>query len=194
MSSTANDSLPRKRDSAATSQALLDAARELFGAQGYDDTTLREIGERAGADASLIARYFGSKAALYIAVVSSESLQYKGTTITESATEAVRLLRDRTDRLGVGPISQALLDPSIDPEIREAAAERLTRRIIDRLAGQVEGLPEATARLRAEVAISALVGTLYLRGQKVLPAIAGAAPEDLDEVLIAMLEAVLIPE
>ncbi len=47
---------------AATRQALLDAARALFGEHGYEGTTRREIGVRAGADPALIARYFGSKA------------------------------------------------------------------------------------------------------------------------------------
>jgi AcrR family transcriptional regulator len=194
MSSAASDNLPRKRDSVATRQALLNAARELFGAQGYDDTTLREIGERAGADASLIARYFGNKAALYIAVVASEFLQYRATTISETVEETVHLLRERTDRTGVGPISQALLDPSIDPEIRTAAADRISMRLIDRIVGQMDGDADNLTRLRAEVAVASLIGTMFMRGQGVFPAIADASPEDLDTVLVEMLRAVLIPE
>jgi AcrR family transcriptional regulator len=194
MSTTISDNVPRKRDSVATRKALLDAARELFGAQGYDDTTLREIGERAGADASLIARYFGNKAALYIAVVATESLQYRATTISETVEETVHLLRERTDRIGVGPISQALLDPSIDPEIRAAAADRISKRLIDRIVEQMDGDADNLARLRAEVAVASLIGTMFMRGQGVFPAIADAAPVDLDTVLVEMLRAVLIPE
>ena len=40
--------------------------------RGSSGTTIREIGERAGVDAALIARYFGSKADLYIAAVAAE--------------------------------------------------------------------------------------------------------------------------
>jgi AcrR family transcriptional regulator len=47
------------RDAAASKQALLEAARSLFGQRGFKSTTIRDIGERAGVDAALIARYFG---------------------------------------------------------------------------------------------------------------------------------------
>src|SRR6202042_3088939 len=66
------DRTGRPRDAAASKDALLQAARTLFGQQGFEGTTIREIGERAGVDAALIARYFGSKAYLYIAAVVAE--------------------------------------------------------------------------------------------------------------------------
>src|SRR5271168_4661618 len=62
----------RPRDAAASRQALLLAAQALFGQNGFESTTIREIGDRAGVDAALIARYFGSKADLYIAAVVAE--------------------------------------------------------------------------------------------------------------------------
>ena len=62
----------RTRDAAATKQALLRAAQSLFGQGGFEGTTIRDIGDRAGVDAALIARYFGSKADLYIAAVVAE--------------------------------------------------------------------------------------------------------------------------
>jgi len=40
---------------------ILQAAAELFGEQGYVDTTMEQIGARAGFSAALIARKFGSK-------------------------------------------------------------------------------------------------------------------------------------
>ncbi|MFJ4536669.1 TetR/AcrR family transcriptional regulator [Streptomyces tibetensis] len=45
----------RKRDSNATRATLLCAARDLFARHGFDAVTVRDIGENAGADASLIA-------------------------------------------------------------------------------------------------------------------------------------------
>ena len=38
----------RPRDAAASKDALLQAAQELFGQKGFERTTIREIGERAG--------------------------------------------------------------------------------------------------------------------------------------------------
>lgn len=49
--------LGRERNSGRTRLDLLEAATELFGERGYERTTIREIGDKAGADPSLIARY-----------------------------------------------------------------------------------------------------------------------------------------
>jgi AcrR family transcriptional regulator len=59
----------RRRDSNASRAALLDAAAELFAERGYDRTTVRDIAGRAGVNQALLFRYFGSKEALYAAVV-----------------------------------------------------------------------------------------------------------------------------
>ena len=59
----------RPRYAAASREALFSAAPELFGQRGFEGTTTREIRASAGVDPALIARYFGSKADFYIAVV-----------------------------------------------------------------------------------------------------------------------------
>lgn len=51
-----------------TRQAIEDAARFLFAANGFDRTTVRDIGARAGIDPAMVIRYFGSKDALFTAV------------------------------------------------------------------------------------------------------------------------------
>lgn len=51
-----------------TRAAIETAAKELFAANGFERTTVREIGARAGIDASMIIRYFGSKEALFSSV------------------------------------------------------------------------------------------------------------------------------
>lgn len=48
---------------------ILDAARDLFAAQGYAGTTTREIAARAGVHEPLLYRRYGSKAGLYRAAV-----------------------------------------------------------------------------------------------------------------------------
>jgi len=50
-----------------TRRAILDAAREIFAANGYERTTIRAVAARAGIDASMVMRYFGSKAGLFAA-------------------------------------------------------------------------------------------------------------------------------
>lgn len=55
----------KRRDGEATREAILAAAEEEFAAQGYAGASMREICRRAGANAALANRYFGTKAMLY---------------------------------------------------------------------------------------------------------------------------------
>src|SRR5271170_2265833 len=100
------DRTGRPRDAAASKDALLQAAQTLFGQHGFEGTTIREIGERAGADAALIARYFGSKADLYIAAVAAADADRTPSEYAGLAQIAGAVLT-RDDQRGPGPILQA---------------------------------------------------------------------------------------
>ena len=56
---------PRPRNANATRQAILEAARERFCSDSYDDVGMRDVARDVGVDAALISRYFGSKAVSY---------------------------------------------------------------------------------------------------------------------------------
>ncbi|HEY2261001.1 MAG TPA: TetR family transcriptional regulator [Streptosporangiaceae bacterium] len=58
--------------SAATRQAILDAARSAFAARGYERTTIRAVAAAAGIDASMVMRYYGSKAGLFAAAATAD--------------------------------------------------------------------------------------------------------------------------
>ncbi|CUU54817.1 regulatory protein, tetR family [Parafrankia irregularis] len=64
----------RRRDAARSRQALLSAAADLFAERGYAGTAIRSVGDRAGVDPALIARYFGGKEGLYQAVLAADPL------------------------------------------------------------------------------------------------------------------------
>jgi AcrR family transcriptional regulator len=55
-----------------TRQAIEDAARFLFSANGFERTTVRDIGARAGIDPAMVIRYFGSKDALFAEVATPD--------------------------------------------------------------------------------------------------------------------------
>jgi len=55
-----------RQDRERLKEAILDAAREEFGKNGYKGATMRGIARAAGVDASLIAYYFGSKDRLFV--------------------------------------------------------------------------------------------------------------------------------
>jgi AcrR family transcriptional regulator len=55
-----------------TRRAILRAARSAFAARGYERTTIRGIAAEAGIDASMVMRYFGSKAGLFAAAATMD--------------------------------------------------------------------------------------------------------------------------
>jgi AcrR family transcriptional regulator len=62
---------PRPRNAEATRAAILNAARERFARESYDDVGMRDIAGDVGVDAALVSRYFGSKEDLFTAVLDS---------------------------------------------------------------------------------------------------------------------------
>jgi AcrR family transcriptional regulator len=58
--------------SARTRRAILDAARSAFAQRGYEQTTIRTVATQAGIDASMVMRYFGSKAGLFTAAATQD--------------------------------------------------------------------------------------------------------------------------
>ena len=50
-------------------RAVLDAARELFAERGFERTTMRAVGTRAGVNPALIYHYFGDKDGLLAAAL-----------------------------------------------------------------------------------------------------------------------------
>src|SRR5689334_15853443 len=61
----ANAGPKRKRDAAATREAILEAATRRFATHGYERAGVREIAGDAGVTAALVNRYFGSKEGLF---------------------------------------------------------------------------------------------------------------------------------
>jgi len=59
----------RRRDAAATREAILEAATRRFADQGYGHAGVREIAGDAGVTAALVNRYFGSKEKLFAEVI-----------------------------------------------------------------------------------------------------------------------------
>jgi AcrR family transcriptional regulator len=54
-----------------TRRAILGAARAMFAERGYEQTTIRAVAAQAGFDASMVMRYFKSKAGLFTAAITT---------------------------------------------------------------------------------------------------------------------------
>src|ERR1700694_4174466 len=152
---------PRRRDSAASRDRLLNAASELFASRGYDKTTARDIGDRADVDPTMIARYFGGKAQLYIAVLRSHEESDHFADLLE--VDRLSGLLERIGERGPGPIFQAALQPHDDDDAQSAALTELARRVLGRLRERLAQEGVSQPELRAEVLAAAFIGVVLGR-------------------------------
>src|SRR3954469_2293786 len=180
----------RRHDAQASREALLDAAGELFDERGYHGATVREIGERAGVDPALIARYFGGKEGLYLAAL--EEGQGPPAPLDPHDVLARFLANSEADGPS-NPICLAMITPTLTETFRERicgldgrrvvrpGAEGLARRGVDR--------PD----LRAELFVALALGATLTRSGGTLPALADASLDEVRAVL-APLVAALVEE
>jgi AcrR family transcriptional regulator len=178
----------RPRDAAASKEALLRAAQSLFGQRGFEGTTIRDIGECAGVDAALIARYFGSKADLYIAAVVAEAEGDQPPHDFESLADMTDAILTRTDRDGLGPVTQALIRPDAPEDIRQAARAHLMRRIVAPLVADMTRKGLDRPQLRAEIVASALLGLNMGRALGWFAELQAVSKDELVELTTALLD------
>jgi AcrR family transcriptional regulator len=153
----------RSRGAAASKDALLRAAQVLFSMRGFEGSTIREIGDKAGVDPALIARYFGSKADLYIAAVAADDLGSTQDDDYDSLLEIVDAVITRSDERGPGPVLQAAVRSDTSTAIKKAAHSRLKRRLVAPVSRSMEAQGLNQPQLRAEVAVAALFGVSLAR-------------------------------
>jgi AcrR family transcriptional regulator len=186
MSATADTpSHSRHYDAAASRAALLEAARALFGEQGYAQATLREIGARAGVDPALVARYFGSKEELHRAAICADDAA--AAPVTGAASEillrVLRKLLDRTERAGAGPLLQSLVDPAAESSTRGIACARLEEQLVQPLTERFAAEGDPQPRLRAELAVASVIGVVLTRAGGSLTMLSHASAEEIVELL-----------
>ena len=152
------DTRPRKRDSAATRQAILEAAREEFAASGYDAAGTRAIAARAGVDARLIGRYFGSKEQLFSEVVEHAYADHLMMTPETNAEASRALLTDptRAHHDGMLLTLRSASNERAAAIMRDSLERNFQRALGEKLAG-----PDAAARAALLVAIC--TGVQFLR-------------------------------
>lgn len=179
----------RTRDAARTRTALLDAARRLFGHQGYDRTTLRDIAELAGVDPALIARYFGGKGGIYVA--SLDDVEPAPADGRQDADEGfLEGLIERTMRRGPGPLLQAAVTPACDPAVAAAARRILAARILAPVRARADAAGLDRPQLRAELAAAALAGVALARAAGVFDVLASVDQEEAVRLTLDMLEGI----
>ena len=89
-------------------EALLKAAKELFGEYGYAETTFKKISERAGVALGLLTHHYGNKEKLFLAAGMDVLNEFLGVLREACA-------KGKTGREGVLNFTTAYLDFSVDP-------------------------------------------------------------------------------
>ena len=163
-------------------EAILDAAREVFHAEGYAGATIRGIAANAGVDPALVHHYFGNKRALFVAAMKLP--------IDPQVIVGMLLQTDKS-KLGEGVIRLFLTiweDGNVGPFIalvrsamsHEDAARMLRDLITEEIIGPVAAsLGTDNPELRATLVGSHMVGIAMMRYVLKLKPIASADPERL---------------
>lgn len=162
-----------------TREAIEAAARELFAIQGFERTTVREIGARANIDPSMIIRYFGGKEALF-ARVARPDLQLPDLAAVDPAMIGELLVRHFLDQWEGDQAGGGLPILLRSAASNEEAAERLG----DIFRAQVfpaiarAGPPE-TAATRAGLVATQLLGLALARYVLRLPPVVALSADDI---------------
>jgi AcrR family transcriptional regulator len=184
--------IAEKRESLASSRAaLLAAATDLFAQQGYEATTVREIGRRAEVDPTLIARYFGGKAELYL-----ESMRRSNGVAEDGPYDLrdpaqVRALLDRVGPRGPSPTLYAAVRPHDDAELQEAAMGFLDRRVTRPVEEKVRAAGHGRSQLRAEIVTAALAGIVLSRTSRSMGELADAPSAEVAELVSTLLRGLI---
>lgn len=155
----------RRRDAAATRDAILSAAHDRFLKDSYESVGLRDIAGDAGVDVALVSRYFGGKEGLFRQVLTHEK---RPDTFSEPQhiDDLPRFLAqlieedqddDRARRMEMFII---MLRSASSPKAGEIIRELIHRDVLDPMAKLIGG-PEG--EMRANMLLAVLMGISVMR-------------------------------
>jgi AcrR family transcriptional regulator len=154
---------PRRRDAAATRQALLDAARTLMARHGVEGTSTRDVATAAGVNQALVYRYFGSKEKLFAEAADSDprvaDRVLAETPLDELASELLAHILDMTMTTGGDADLSTLVSAANDDTVRAIIRNRIETGFDGQLAGRLDGPDTA---VRAELLAALITGIAFL--------------------------------
>lgn len=154
-----------------TRESILEAARKLFLAKGYDATSIRAVALEAGVDAALVHHYFDDKADLFAASIKAPirpdlivkaALEGPRERIGENlVTMACEALESRTARNTIlGLMRTALGHDFAAAMLRQFLVREVFHRIATELSAE-QGIEDG--ELRANLAATQVVGLIMVR-------------------------------
>ena len=176
----------RRPGRTATRQRILESARGLFAAVGYDQTSIRGVAENASVDPALVMHYFGSKEGLFEAAIDwpfdmDDAVRhiFEGNPATMGE-RLVRMVCERwEDETTRHPLTVILRNAVQRDEAASLMSEFVEREIIGQL---VKRSSDPSAALRGCLAHSVILGLVMVRYLERLEPLASAP---IDEVVRA---------
>jgi AcrR family transcriptional regulator len=187
----------RRRDAAATRQAILASARECFARSGYDGAGVRQIAAGAGVTAMLVNRYFGSKEQLFAeaiadamsrpTILTPENLRSTG------LGEAIATTLVEITRKDAVPLEgfQIMLRSAASDRAAQIGKEQIEKHYHKSLAGALSG---EFAAQRAAVVLAIVAGIQVMRQMIGLSALTKPKSDALVKVLAPLFEQLVAPK
>jgi AcrR family transcriptional regulator len=148
--------------SEATRRAILEAARAIFATRGYERTTIRAVAAQVGIDASMVMRYFGSKAGLFTAVASVD-LEPPDLGSVPARRRGELLIRHFVDRWESSPSGGTLVLLLRTAVTDDAVAAQLQANFDRLVAAPVAALGDKDADRRSALIATQMLGLLLAR-------------------------------
>jgi AcrR family transcriptional regulator len=190
------DKPERKRNAAATRDAILTSAHAAFVRAGYDGVGVREIAAGAGVTAMLVNRYFGSKEKLFAEVMSRDLAA--PTILTPETLASPTLAADMARLLVAITAKDAGALDGFQMMLRSAASERAAELGRDAIEAHHQRnltrvLQGPHAAERAALILSLVAGVQVMRQMIGLDALAKADPEVLARLIEPVIAALMAP-
>lgn len=170
-----------------TKSLILEAARSLFAAGGYDQTSIRAVASASGVDSALVMHYFGSKEGLFNAAIEwpfDVDTVFQRIFLGDTGQVGRRLVRTVCsiweDRHTRHPLTVILRNAVQREDAGRLLREFVRREMIGRLAARTE---DPQADLRGSLVCSALVGLFMSRYVIGLEPLASATLETVVEAV-----------
>jgi AcrR family transcriptional regulator len=160
-----------------TRRAILDAARAMFAARGYEATTIRAVAARADVDASMVMRYFQSKAGLFTAAVTLD-LEVPDLRSVPSSGRGEFLVRLFLSRWEAPPRDDEMIALLRTAATSETVAEQLQEVYSQLVTKPIADLGDERAAERGTFIAAQMLGVALCRYVLRLQPLASMPPED----------------
>ena len=185
--------LPRDERRRRSELTILEAARELFAADGFERTTIRAVAARAGVDPALVMQHFGSKEGLF-AASTRWSTEDQTLLTAEPADFPAAALADLLSHFEQADDREAAVALMRNCLTHPAALSVMRDQVLrDRKAAVAARLEGPDVELRAGLFAACMIGLGMARYLIKLEPVASASADDLSRLMEPVLRALVDP-